>query len=38
MCPTSNLQTMPFLKGDLRNHPLQRMLDENVGPGSAPWR
>ena len=27
VCPTSNLQTIPELAGDLRKHPVKRMLD-----------
>lgn len=27
VCPTSNLQTIPALKGEMRNHPVKRMLD-----------
>lgn len=27
VCPTSNLQTIPELAGDIRKHPVKRMLD-----------
>ena len=27
VCPTSNLQTIPDLKGDIRNHPVKRMIE-----------
>ena len=27
VCPTSNLQTIPELAGDIHNHPVKRMLD-----------
>ena len=27
VCPTSNLQTIPDLAGDIRNHPVGRMID-----------
>jgi adenosine deaminase len=30
VCPTSNLQTNPDLKGDIRNHPLGKMLKYNL--------
>jgi adenosine deaminase len=30
VCPTSNLQTMPSLNNDLRNHPLHKMLAQQL--------
>lgn len=30
VCLSSNLQTLPELKGDVRNHPIQRMLDHRL--------
>jgi len=30
VCPTSNLQTMPSLENDLRNHPLKKMLAQHL--------
>lgn len=30
VCLSSNLQTLPELKGNVRNHPLQRMLDHRL--------
>ena len=30
VCPTSNLQTMPSLNNDLRNHPLRKMLAQQL--------
>lgn len=30
VCPTSNLQTMPSLAGDLANHPVRRMIENQL--------
>jgi adenosine deaminase len=30
VCPTSNLQTNPDLKGDIKNHPLGKMLEHKL--------
>ena len=30
VCPTSNLQTIPELQGDIQRHPLKRMLAEKL--------
>jgi adenosine deaminase len=30
VCPTSNLQTMPELGGDLANHPVRRMIERQL--------
>jgi adenosine deaminase len=30
VCPTSNLQTNPDLKGDIKNHPLGKMIEEKL--------
>jgi len=30
VCPTSNLQTNPDLKGDIKNHPLRQMIDNKL--------
>lgn len=30
VCPTSNLQTNPDLKGDIRNHPIGKMIDSKL--------
>jgi adenosine deaminase len=35
VCPTSNLQTIPELAGDLRNHPVKRMLDYGMAVAVA---
>ena len=35
VCPTSNLQTIPELKGDIRNHPVKRMLDYGMAVAVA---
>ncbi|HBM17566.1 MAG TPA: adenosine deaminase family protein [Lentisphaeria bacterium] len=30
VCPTSNLQTLPHLKNDIRNHPIKKMIDKRL--------
>lgn len=35
VCPTSNLQTIPELAGDMRNHPVRRMLDYGMAVAVA---
>jgi adenosine deaminase len=35
VCPTSNLQTIPELAGDIRNHPVKRMLDYGMAVAVA---
>jgi len=35
VCPTSNLQTIPELAGDIRNHPVKRMLDFGIAVAVA---
>lgn len=30
VCPTSNLQTLPHLKGDIKNHPVKKMIDKRL--------
>jgi adenosine deaminase len=35
VCPTSNLQTIPELAGDMRNHPVKRMLDYGMAVAVA---
>lgn len=30
ICPTSNLQTNPDLKGSMKNHPLRKMIDHKL--------
>ena len=35
ICPTSNLQTIPELRGDIRNHPVKRMLDYGIAVAVA---
>jgi adenosine deaminase len=35
VCPTSNLQTIPELGGDIRNHPVKRMLNYGMAVAVA---
>ncbi len=35
VCPTSNLQTIPELYGDIRNHPVRRMLNYGMAVAVA---
>ncbi|MDR2848928.1 MAG: adenosine deaminase family protein [Verrucomicrobiota bacterium] len=35
VCPTSNLQTIPELAGDIRNHPVRRMIDCGIAVAVA---
>jgi adenosine deaminase len=35
VCPTSNLQTIPELAGDIRNHPVGRMIDYGMAVAVA---
>jgi len=30
VCPTSNLQTIPELKNDIKNHPVKKMIDKRL--------
>lgn len=30
VCPTSNLQTLPHLKNDIKNHPVKKMIDRRL--------
>lgn len=30
VCPTSNLQTLQFLKNDMKNHPVKQMIDNRL--------
>jgi len=35
VCPTSNLQTIPELAGDIRNHPVGRMIEHGMAVAVA---
>ncbi len=35
VCPTSNLQTIPELRGDIRNHPVRQMLNYGMAVAVA---
>ena len=35
VCPTSNLQTIPELAGDIRNHPVKRMIERGMAVAIA---
>ncbi len=35
VCPTSNLQTIPELAGDMRNHPVKKMLEYGMAVAVA---
>jgi len=35
VCPTSNLQTIPELRGDIRNHPVKKMLEYGIAVAVA---
>jgi adenosine deaminase len=35
VCPTSNLQTIPELGGEMANHPIRRMVEQNMAVAVA---